>query len=165
MPCRSDYMEPTAEERKATRELRESVEALGDKLTYSMDVIREYLLGNMELPATLAFINFDADGEYVRLREKNDKLYVKVPAETMAQVNKMVSQYEELNELATRMEPPSKKQLQKIEKDQIEHRERDLRRLMKTLAAAGERELLKRVLDADNKKPLAPQLGFNPDDY
>lgn len=165
MPCRSDYLEPTPGERAATTKLRKEVEALGDRLTAAMDVLREYLLGNEPVTATLTYVNIDAGREYVALREQNDKLYVKVAPETMAKVNGMCSEYHDLNTLVCRMEPPTKKELEQVRRAQVKHREEDLRRLMKTFGQTADRERLAKVLAADNTKPLEPQLGFSPDEF
>ena len=72
----------------------------------------------------------------------------------------------------------------KIHKDQVTHREEDLRRLndyfreemwkliqkngKDALTSPEMKELsakIQRVQDADSEKPLEPQLGFDPDEY
>ena len=59
--------------------------------------------------------------------------------------------------------PP--KVFKKVEADQIKHRKEDLARLEKTFRASKDAERLGKVILADPKKPLEPQLGFNPDDF
>lgn len=165
MPCRSEYMEPTYQEREKERKLRKDFETLGNQATYGADVLREYLLGNLTEKDILMWVNRDFTSTYDDLCERNAKSYVKVPTETAAKVHVLIKEYQQLDGLATRMEAPTKKQLAKIEKDQITHREEDLKRLMKTFADKGDRVRLRKVLDADNTKPLEPQLGFSPDAF
>lgn len=167
MPCRSDYMEPTDGELKQTKDVREKLEELGNRATYSNDVLREYLLGNKTEREILKHVGqeYEFDGEFEKLTAKNSKLFVRVPEKTVQQVYGLLNEYSALNDLASRMEPPTKKQLAIIERKQIAHRKADLARLLKTLGAAGDVEKLRKVLDADPLKPLEPQLGFSPDEY
>lgn len=167
VPCRSDYMEPTPGEHKETQKVRQELEALGDRATYSSDVLREYLLGNSSEREILPHVNksYEWDEEFEKLSARADKLYVKVPLATGLQVKKLVDEYVELDELANRMEPPTKKQLTAINKKQVAHRKADVARLLKSLGAAGDVERLRKVLDVDTSKPLVPQLGFSPDEF
>lgn len=165
MPCRSDYMEPTHRELQEEKELRESVQFLGDKATYACDMLREYLLGNLTEKEIMLYVNLPLSPQLTELEERNSKLYSKVDKKLFTKVFTMLHEYEALNVLAQRLEPPTKKQLAQIEKNQIQHREDDLSRLMKTFAEKGDRVRLRKVLDADNTKPLEPQLGFSPDAF
>lgn len=164
MPCSSEHMEPTPGELRETARVRELVENLADRLTHANDVLREYLLGNKTEKEILPFISYDAERRYVELRKQNDKLYVKVDAGEMAKTNELVDRYIQLNSLATRMEPPTKKQLAQIEKEQVAHRDEDIRRILRTAASADDRELMRKALSCDVNSPLAPQLGFDPDE-
>jgi hypothetical protein len=168
MPCRSDYMEPSKPELEESAELRKQFEALGNEATADADMLREYVLGNLAAERILDRINKPHSEKYVSLRKLNDKLYVKVPAEITTKVNMLISAYETADALAhdkAKGKPVSDEVLADVEKVQIEHREADLRRLMRTFADSGDRVRLKKVLDADNSKPLAAQLGFDPDEF
>lgn len=165
MPCSSAHMEPTPGELKQTETLRKELQTFADELSLANDFLREYLLGELPVQATLPFLNKTADDTYQRLRKRNEKLYVRVSEENFCKANQLCCDYEELNELATRMEPPTKKKLESIRKAQVAHREEDLDRLLKVFAAQGNRKLLKEVLDADPSKPLNSQLSFSPNDY
>lgn len=160
-------MEPTPQEREETKKVRRELEALGDKATYSTDVLREYLLGNMTERQILPHVGhqYEWDSEFDKLKARNLKLYVKVDQGLIEQVNELFEEYIWLNDLANRMEPPTKKQLEQIRKAQVEHRKADVARLLKSLGAAGDVERLRKVLDVDVNKPLEPQLGFSPDDF
>ena len=49
--------------------------------------------------------------------------------------------------------------------DQVKHRKEDLRRLKKTFIKSKDAERLGKVMLADPKLPLEPQLGFDPDEF
>jgi hypothetical protein len=49
--------------------------------------------------------------------------------------------------------------------DQIEHRKEDLKRLKKTFMKSKDAERLGKVMLANPKLPLEPQLGFDPDEF
>lgn len=55
--------------------------------------------------------------------------------------------------------------LKMVETDQIAHRKEDLRRLKRTFTKSRDAERLGKVMLADPKKPLEPQLGFDPDEF
>lgn len=57
------------------------------------------------------------------------------------------------------------KRLAAIQKDQIAHRREDLKRLEKTFLKTKDAEKLAKAWNADVKKPLTDQLGFDPDDF
>lgn len=60
---------------------------------------------------------------------------------------------------------PSKKELDFIYRDQIKHRKEDLKRLEKTFRSRKDAKRLGLVMLADPNKPLADQLGFDPDSF
>jgi hypothetical protein len=105
--------------------------------------------------------------EFTRLMDLNSKSYVKVAVPFTEQVAGLISKYDEVNEIATHHGKDSLDDETKahIENEQRDHRETDLRRLMKTFADSGDRERLVKVLAADNTQPLVPQLGFSPDEF
>lgn len=85
-------------------------------------------------------------------------------------LDKLVPEADMLRELVIAFasgETPSlpKSVLNAIEKRQIEHRKADLERLEKTFIEKKDHELLKLVWAADARRPLEPQLGFDPDEY
>jgi hypothetical protein len=55
--------------------------------------------------------------------------------------------------------------MNKIRKDQVEHRKEDLARLERKFIKNRDTERLNKVWAADPKKPLEPQLGFDPDEF
>lgn len=168
MPCRSDYMEPTGEERAQTKALREEFQALGDAACADADVLREYALGNVAAERILGRVNKDYGDKYNKLVLRNRDLYIKVSESVIGDVLVLVLDYHEADRLAhdkAAGKPLADDELDNAEVVQIEHREADLRRLMKTFGETGDRERLRKVLDADNTKPLAPQLGFDPDEF
>lgn len=161
-------MEPTANEKAETKALREEYEALADEATADADVLREYVLGNVAAERILGRVNKDLSGKYVALRKRNEKLYVKVPDQIAAPCNQATGEYEIADQLAHAKaagRPIDDETLEEVERIQIEHREADLRRLMKTFADSGDRKNLRIVLEADSNLPLAVQLGFDPDDF
>lgn len=168
MPCSSEHMEPTPNEMAQTKDLREEIEALSNSATADIDILREYVLGNVAAERILGRVNKPYHEKYLELRDRNARLYVKVKAETLAQANMLVTEYETVDELVHAKaggKPIGAEQMTKLEAEQIEHREQDLRRLMKTFAHSVDRERLKKVLEADNTKPLQAQLGFDPDEF
>lgn len=167
MGCRSDYMEPTAEERGAAAEIRSQFEEIGDRATHGADILREYLLGNVAAHRILDKVNQPLGDEYVRLREIDDKAYVKVDAKFRAQINQLVDDYERINDLVKTTGKDSLDDETKawLMNAQIDHRKADLARLMKVFANLGDTENLRKVIDADPMQPLAPQLGFDADDF
>lgn len=171
MPCRSDYMEPTEREKKAWAVWREDAQSLADRLVYSTDVLREHILaGNSdEVRPILSHVdksNYYRD-EVKKLQDRYKKLYL-APAkydEYNKRLPNLLGDYTAVDRIVVKGEKLEKDVLASIEKDQSVHREEDLRRLMKVFAESGDRQRLKKVLDADNTKPLEPQLGFSPDDF
>jgi hypothetical protein len=59
----------------------------------------------------------------------------------------------------------NKQTLKIVQADQIEHRKEDLKRLKKTFMKSKDAERLGKVMLADPKLPLEPQLGFDPDEF
>jgi hypothetical protein len=57
------------------------------------------------------------------------------------------------------------KLLNLIKRRQTAHRKEDLERLEKTFIASKDTERLAKVWAASPKRPLEPQLGFNPDSF
>ena len=167
MPCRSDYMEPNAHEKAEAAELRKQMEEIGNKACHGADVLREYILGNVAAQKMLPLLNQKLEQELHRLAKLDAKPYVHVGEGFKEQIAQLVDEYEKLNELVTTVGKDSVEAniLEAIEAEQIEHREQDLKRLMKTFGDSGDREKLAKVLGADNRKPLAVQLGFDPNDY
>ena len=165
MPCRSDYMEPTANERAESAAVRQLFEDIGNKACQFSDALREYLLDNVELEDVLGYLNHDLDGDYLRAVPHLKGLYVSVPGETTAKVNELVQEYTDLNEMVITKQKLTPAELESLAFTQQQHREADLVRLMKTFGETGDRKRLLAVLQADATRLLEPQLGFNPDDF
>ena len=159
-------MDPTPGEIIATKRLREQFETVGNLATHGADVLREYMLNGIGAEP-YQYVNMHLSIEFARLKTQNEKLYVQVPQSLIDQVTDLVDEYEEVNTLliSRGQSGLTKKQTRKLEAEQTAHREQDLRRLMKTFGETGDRVRLAAVLAADNTKPLAPQLGFDPDEF
>ena len=167
MGCRSDYLEPTPQEKAGAAELRKQFEEIGDRATHGADILREYLLGNVAAQRILNVVNQPLLAEFEKLDQLNAKNYVKVSEPFLSQVRGLVRTYERVNKIATHtgkdsLDDETKAHLMDA---QIEHRKADLARLMKVFAGLGDTENLRKVIDADPMQPLAPQLGFDADDY
>lgn len=57
------------------------------------------------------------------------------------------------------------KLLKQVGIDQVKHRKQDLARLESVFRASKDAQRLGLVMLADPKKPLIPQLGFDPDEF
>jgi len=171
MPCRYDPTEAeieAAREKKFALQTKPMREAL-DRLTHENDVLREALLAlrPYTLVKTLSGI----------IKKVDDDQWSNIFDEERDQIVGAFEAY--LEELGI----PSDV-WDKIQEDQVEHRKEDLRRLEKTfndkladLYKSGRRwdgfkeerntlfDRLRKVEEADPDKPLAPQLGFDPDDF
>lgn len=167
MPCKSDYMEPTADEKGAAAEIRKQFEEIGDKATAGADLLREYLLGNVAAHRILNKVNQPLVAEFDHLCEIDDKNYVKVSKDFRMQVQLLVNTYEQINELtgSTGKDSLDDETVAWLTNQQLDHRQADLARLMKTFGASGDTVRLRKVLDADPNLPLAPQLGFDADEF
>lgn len=160
-------MEPNAHEKGAAAEIRAQFEEIGDRATAGADTLREYLLGNVAAQKILTVVNQPLDEEFGKLEQLNAKNYVKVSEEFLSQVRRLVAEYESINDIATHTGKDSLDDETKawIMDAQIDHRKADLARLMKTFAASGDTERLRKVIDADPMQPLTAQLGFSPDEF
>jgi hypothetical protein len=160
-------MEPNANEKGAAAEIRTQFEELGDRATAGADVLREYLPGNVAAQKILTVVNQPLADEYKRLVEINSKNYVKVSDPFLEQVAELIAKYDGVNEIATHHGKDSldDETVAWLTNEQLDHRQADLSRLMKTFGASGDTVRLRKVLDADPSQPLVPQLGFSPDEF
>lgn len=165
MPCRSDYMEPTATEHAATNKWNKAMKALADDITFSSDVLREFILSGEAVPATFQHVNRQYTDRVANFSQQFSKLYVKGDSGLLEHARELAANYDWLNaQLITGKHQP-KEVTKKVEKQQIAHRKADLKRLMASLGAKGDAARLRKVLDADPTKPLDDQLGFSPDAF
>ncbi len=164
MACRSDYMEPTPTERMETNKVNSELKTLADELTHSCDVLREYLLGSNDVPV-FKHVNRNYSARVLNLVDKSGGLYVKANAGLLDHVTELNTNYIYVNALLVSGVDITPEIVEVLNKQQIEHREADLKRLMKVFADNLDRVRLRKVLDADATKPLAPQLGFDPDEF
>lgn len=173
MPCSSSHMEPSTRERLRGSKIIVGLNELADRLTHDNDVLREYILGEVtfEHKVILPLLNRVRDYRkaLTTLRDQKKGLYdLAVPKEAPGlfdHVTDLLMSYEFLNDLATRQRVMTKEDHDYLVREQNLHREEDLKRLMKVFSKTSDRERLRIVLDADNTKPLEPQLGFSPDDF
>jgi len=162
MPCSS---EPSRWEYEQHEGMTSQFRVLADRLTHANDVIREYLLGNVEHSVVMKFINLDVERASTVLIKKAQGLYVRVNPDIIQHVEELVADYKWLNDFATRQTKMKPSDFDRVKADQFEHRKEDIARLIKTFANDGDISKLRLVLDASASAPLAPQLGFDPDDY
>lgn len=165
MPCNSDHMAPTQQEIKASNGVASQLKHLADELTHSCDVLREYILGNADHTQVMKHVNRQAGRAFEVLEKKSQGLYVRVDNGLLEHVESLVDEYTWLNAFATREAKVKPSDFDRISKDQYEHRKEDIARLIKTFANSGDIPRLRLVLDATANAPLAPQLGFDPDDF
>lgn len=163
MPCTSSA--PSAQEIKASHSVASQLKHLADELTHSCDVLREYILGHADHTQVMKHVNRQAGRAFEVLEQKAQGPYVRVDSDLLDHVESLVSEYVWLNSFATREAKVKPADFEKINRDQIEHRKEDIARLIKTFANDGDTSRLRRVLDANAGSPLAPQLGFDPDDF
>lgn len=86
------------------------------------------------------------------------------------ELDRLTKENDSLRELVLRLMNDSNayisdSEMNMILKDQLQHRKEDLARLKKTFLKSKDALRLGKVMLADPKKPLEPQLGFNPDDF
>lgn len=101
------------------------------------------------------------------------------PAETTAahnaamdsiriELDRLTRENDELREMILRLNGGgqlTEGEAMRVGLEQVDHRKADLARLEKTFIQAQDIARLEKVWNADPAFPLAPQLGFNPDDY
>lgn len=163
MPCTSS--EPSVAEIQASEGIASQLAHLANELTYSSDMLREYLLGNLDHSQVMKHVNRDVDRAVNAMVDKAKRLYVRVKPELIEAVRDAVEDYKWLNAFVTREAKMKPADFDKVKADQIEHRKDDIKRLIRTFAEAGDISNLRKVLDANPNGPLAPQLGFDPDAY
>jgi hypothetical protein len=166
-------MEPTERERNQANKVVTELNECADALTAGNDILREYLLGErtLELPQMFKFADMPPRiwDKIAKLKAQHKNTYAparsnRVPG-LINHVENLARDYDRLMEFVRRERVLTKGDYEWIQTQQNEHREADLRRLMKVFGDNGDRQRLKKVLDADNTKPLEPQLGFSPDDF
>jgi hypothetical protein len=96
--------------------------------------------------------------DYPEVRTVNDPALVR-------KLDKLTHENDMLREalLAVPQEYVDHKIRRIVSKDQIAHRKEDLARLKQTFQKKGDFFRFEKVILADPKKPLEPQLGFDPD--
>jgi hypothetical protein len=84
-----------------------------------------------------------------------------------AKLDKLAHENDMLREalLAVPQEHVDTKVRRLISKNQVEHRKEDLARLKETFRQRNDFGRFEKVILADPKKPLEPQLGFDPDAF
>lgn len=167
MPCRSDYMEPTHNERKQLSVWKETVKKAADELEYTLDLMREYLISGTNKDKILVRINEDWLDKTNRLDESRKEIYAMIRPDFkyLTEFNKMVAEYIILNSFITKRRKMTPKAFVKIQEAQTKHRQKDLDRLLVTFAEQRDFDRLRAVMEADPSKPLESQLGFDPDAF
>ena len=171
MPCNSDHLAPTRDEREEADQWMTSARALLDEVVSFDDRLRELILSGDKLGAARAVAGAPP-GRFLResgiLAGSLNEVYG--PAVTEGHRQMLLALRQQVGEHLKLVDDASSdsicpERLAQIEADQVEHRKADLDRLMKTLGAAGDRERLAKVVAADPAQPLEPQLGFDPDQF
>lgn len=143
------------------------LKALGDFLTHELDMIREAIL-NGETPDFSAF-----DPAWSKTVEDARKSYrdeSRGPSEGVLTNGKLLDSVEALlTEYQMIKHEWRKDRCEAIRgmltEGQIKHRQEDIKRLMHTFVESGDVVRLKALLDVDPAQPLAPQLGYDPDEF
>lgn len=162
MPCSMPEIE--VDRTKQNLELK----SIGDGLTHALDALRESIIAKSEYPhfsfSVVVWSKTLDRIRYVRDIERSgpttgtlidEKLFVAVNR-LFLEYNFIVSHYE--NDKCASI-------MSLLKKKQTEHRKEDLKRLALHFIETDNKEKVKAVLEADPKKPLKEQLGFDPDDY
>lgn len=76
----------------------------------------------------------------------------------------LIQRFEEMREEAWKYSE-GEWDVEEVKAVQVKHRAEDIRRLRVTFAEAGDEAMLAKTINIDYTKPLADQLGFDPDDY
>lgn len=162
MPCSMTEIE--VDRTKENLELKR----IGDGITHALDMLRESIIAKSEYPVfsssvvkwseALARISllrdFERSGPTTGTLT-DEKLFVAV--------NKL---FEEYNSIVLHYGNGKCASIMSLlKKKQTEHRKEDLKRLALHFIETDNKEKVKAVLEADPKKPLKEQLGFDPDDY
>lgn len=167
MPCRSDYMDPTPTEHAATNKVNKDAKDLADRVTYSSDVLRDWILEGSHAEI-LSHVNLPYREQLVDLLNRAEKLYYMVPADKglLAHCKELVDNYYWLEEKAKQDgQTLTFNDTEKVWQQQVTHRKADIARLLVVMAKRQDHAALRRLLDADPTKPLEPQLGFSPDAF
>lgn len=165
MPCHTDP--PSSTEYAQRNEVTEQLDSLNERATHGADLLREYILGNVAVQRIMPLLNMRLAEEFDKLEDISRTHWLKADSAYVKQVHELVTEYEEMNELVATIGKDTLSAADKavIEARQKQHRSDDLRRLMKTFADSGDKDKLLAVINATPDKPLAVQLGFDPDDF
>lgn len=160
MPCNSDYMIPTPAENELAAELERQYKRVADETTHALDMLRECALGAD--PKTMwRLLSFHPEVTLAALDKQANQSYLQPFAGIVKHAHQLNAQYADLLQaMATGTVDE-----EAVRTEQVAHRKLDLARLLRELRAAGDTVRLRKVLDADPTQPLAPQLGFDPNDF
>lgn len=165
MPCRCDYMEPTNTERANRSKWHDDALKVADSIAYQNDIAREFLLGNVEKNPALDDSKHRAGAAALNGLSRLYGPTINADDRALAaEVEKQMKANETLRKYIAKGSL-TEKQREKVEKDQIKHRQADLDRLMEVFGASHDSQRMRLVLAADITKPLEPQLGFSPDEF
>ena len=148
---------------KTNNELKE----MGDLLTHELDMMREAVL-NGETPD---FSAFDPAWHFtIQGAKKSWANERSGPSEGVLTDERLLNQVEALVSDYNRMRSEWRRdRCASIKGDlvrkQQEHRQEDIKRLMHTFVESGDIVRLRALLDVDPTQPLAPQLGYDPDEF
>lgn len=179
MPCNSDYMNPTAGEKKALSTFEKKLNGVSDAMVVGADAMREIVLNNKKSIFDNLFISsvmltaanaYILQGDRIVNEIKNSYAYRCGSKECGALdvYARARAEYQEVLEVFVNFAEGKKvsvKSLNNIRKRQEEHRKEDIKRLIKVFADKGDFLTVTKLANADTTLPLEPQIGFNPDDF
>lgn len=167
MPCRSDYMEPTAQEKGRVRDLTLQAKNYLDAVAYGLDLTRERVVSEPGLRVTenLGF----AKNNLKEARARRTQLQKEYAFRGDAALDKEIARLAGSIALIQKYDDAVvnkrgfKGVLKQIEKEQIEHRKKDIARICQVFLERKDFPALVKAAQADPTMPLEPQLGYDPD--
>lgn len=180
MPCDSGYMEPTGREIDAVSTETDDLKSAIDQLVHFCDASRDTLEAAFEGKAIQVPVILDGyelieniEKQIQKIKSeyayKNNGGRVRQDADAMFNIaDQVVAQFKRIVDVIRtwqRDEQVSDEVIAQIRKDQIQHRMGDMMRVYKFFANEGtlSDEQVTMLSNIDLRKPLTPQLGFDPD--
>lgn len=180
MPCDSSYMEPNGREVDSLVKGTEDLKAAIDELVHFCDTARDTLEVGFE-GHTIKLPRIDLGRVLIQAIEtqrskiksqyayQNSSGHLHRDADALFDIaDQVIAQFERISDVLdtwSRSEHATSDQIAQIHKDQIQHRMGDMMRVYKFFANEGtlSDDQVTLLSNIDLRKPLIPQLGFDPD--
>lgn len=163
MPCRVDDITPL--EREIQNQIERELTELLDNIEYSLDVLREWLINDV---GSLGFhLNQAYEYQLTRIKKRVNPWAPPNPA-LLAQCEEHVREYNKVNGYAIDVLNGGSlewHQLHSLIDEQIKHRQKDMVRLARHWLDEDDFEKASAAINCDATKPLAEQLGYDPNSY